>query len=79
MVKSYGKTTWTDKTGKENSRFGPLYLHFQISCLENYDSDIFYRFDYSRISADSKCVSQLEDSEIQFLLNKGVKLAGFSK
>ena len=81
VVKSFGKTTWTDKKGNKNSKFGPLYMHFDRSCLENFDSENFYgpskKFDYSRIKAEEKCVSQLGDSEIQFLVNMGVTLSGF--
>ena len=75
VVKSFGKTTWTDKKGNKKSKFGPLYMHFDRACLENFDSENFHgpskKFDYSRIKAEEKCVSQLGDSEIQFLVDKG--------
>ena len=34
IIRSYGTSTWTNKvTGRENSKYGPMYLHFSEKCL----------------------------------------------
>ena len=75
-VRFYGETTWTDSNGIEHSKFGPLYIHFESKCLENFDGDVCYgptlSFDFSRIKIDSKCKTQLTENERQFLINLGV-------
>ena len=47
-----GQIKWTDKmTGKEMSCVGPMYMHFNQNCLEQFDTENFYgpvkRFDFS--------------------------------
>ena len=60
----------------KNSKFGPLYIHFERKCLERFNGDICYRptlsFGFSRIKVDSKCKTQLTENEKQFLINRGV-------
>ena len=70
IVKSYGKTTWTEKnTGKDRCKYGPSYIHFLDNCLKNFDTDHFYApgelFCFDRI----KISSQTRDSH---LARKGV-------
>ena len=37
VVRSYGRITWTDKsTGKEKTKFGPMYIHFHENFLKNF-------------------------------------------
>ena len=38
-VKSYGQSTWGDKKGVEQMKYGPLYMHFREECLKNFDTD----------------------------------------
>ena len=56
IIRSYGTSTWTNKvTGKENSKYGPMYLHFKEKCLKNFDNENYYgpgqAFNYSAVTA----------------------------
>ena len=70
LVRTYGKSTWTDKViaGTERSKFGPMYVHFNQKCSETCD---FYgpgnHFDYSRITIDTKTKEKLKNSESTLL------------
>eukprot|EP00794_Sanderia_malayensis_P002387 gene2387-2747_t len=79
VVKSYGTSTWTDrKTGKEQSKFGPMYIHFKDTCLKKFDSENFYganeSFDYSKIKVNSGTLRLLRNAEKDFLKSLGVGL-----
>ena len=54
VLKSFGTSWWTDKNGNERYKFGPMYLHFEKNCLQNFDSENPYgpsqNFDYSGIT-----------------------------
>ena len=41
-MKSYGPSTWRDKSGVEKTKYGPLYIHFKEECLKNFDTDKYY-------------------------------------
>ena len=79
VVRSYGTSKWTDKNGNEQSRFGPMYIHFERKCLEQFDTEEVYgllnKFDYSKIRCDEKCLSKLSQAEKDFLLKLGVRLS----
>ena len=53
VVRFYGESTWTDSNGHEDSKFGPLYIHFERKCLEKFEDNVCYgptsNFDISRI------------------------------
>ena len=73
------KSSWTDKaTGKEKSKFGPMYVHFNQKCLERCDSENFYgpdnSFDFSRITINTKTKEKLNKTEACLLRNLGIKL-----
>ena len=76
VVKSFGTSRLTDKNGNERSKFGPMYLHFEKNCLQNFDSENHYgpsqNFDYSRIAFDPKCKDQLSEAENIFLIGLGL-------
>ena len=77
IIKSYGVTKWTDKkSGKEMSRYGPMYLHFNVECLEAFDSETFYgagtRFDYSQIKIDKDNQKDLNSQEKKMLKSLNV-------
>ena len=59
VVKSFGTSRWRDKNRNDRSKFGPMYLHFEKNCLQNFHSENHYRpfqsFDYSCITVDQKC------------------------
>lgn len=80
LVKTYGQTKWTDKkTGKEMSKYGAMYVHFNAQCLESFDTEIIYgiarKFDFSRITIDKENQQKLnvderillEDLQVRFL------------
>ena len=77
LVRSYGTSSWTDKkTGRERSKFGPMYVHFNENCLTAYDSENHYgpgnKFDCKRVKVDAKTQQLLHGAEKAFLLKLGV-------
>ena len=78
LVKSFGTSTWTDRsTGKERSRFGPMYVHFKDACLKNYDDEYYSpdsEFNYGKVTVDSSSKSEMTSREKQLLKNLGVKV-----
>ena len=76
VVKSFGTSRLTDKNGNERSKFGPMYLHFEKNCLQNFDSENHYgpsqSFDYSRITVYQKCKDQSSEAENRFLIGLGL-------
>lgn len=78
LIRTYGTTRWTNKsTGHEESRYGPMYLHFQDECLKRYNSNTYYSankcFDYSKITVDKKVQSELNKDESSLLMSLGVR------
>lgn len=76
IVRSYGLISWTNKkTGKENQKYGPMYIHFKEECLKNY-SELFYppgeSFDYSKFKIDPTSRIDLSKTEIDFLNRLGI-------
>ena len=55
VLKSFGTDkNETGPNGNERYKFGPMYLHFEKNCLQNFDSENPYgpsqSFDYSGIT-----------------------------
>ena len=78
LVRTYGTTKWTNKqTEKEESRNGPMYIHFLDEWLKNYDSTVYYgpnqEYDYQRITVDKKVQSELNDDERGFFRSLGLR------
>ena len=78
LVRTYGTTKWTNKqTGKEETRHGPMYIHFQSECLKNHDISIYYGpnqdFDYSKITVDKTVQADLNDEEKALFISLGVR------
>lgn len=78
LVKTFGQSKWTDvKTGKEKTKYGAMYLHFEAECLKAYDSGTFYGiakdFDYKRVTIDKANQAELNDKEKDLLLKLGVR------
>ena len=43
IICSYGTSTWTNKvTGRGNSKYGPMNLHFNEKCLKNFGDENYY-------------------------------------
>ena len=68
IIRSIGESWWTDKTtGKEMSRVGPMYVHFNQNCLEQFDTENFYnptkRFDFSRITINEGNHKELNEKK----------------
>ena len=77
--RSYGTSTWTNKvTGKENSKYGPMYLHFNEKCLKNFDNENYYgpgqAFNYSAVTVNPKLQGDLNPTEIDLLRKLGILL-----
>ena len=73
VVRSYGRIAWTNKsTGKEKTKFGPMYIHFH----ENF-SETFYApgqsFDFSKIKIDPKTPRKLTEADKTLLSSLGMK------
>ena len=53
LIKAYGTTRWAGKkTGKETSKYGPVHIHFNKTCLRRHTKKYYRpdeRFDYSII------------------------------
>ena len=78
LIKSFGTTRWTDKkTGKEMSKHGPMYIHFNEHYLKKFDNKKFYAldesFDYSVITLSHKTLTKLNEEEKSFLRKLGLK------
>ena len=71
LIKTYGTTRWTDKsTGDEMSKYGPMYIHLNETCLKRHTKK-YYRpdekFDYSIITLAQETSNNLSDEEKQDL------------
>ena len=84
IVRSYGTYTWRDaKTQEEVSKWGPRYIHFNETCLKNYDtvaSENYYapqeKFDFGRVDLDENSQHKLSEADIRFLKDIGVQING---
>ena len=77
LIKTYGTTRWTDKkTGKEMSKYGPMCIHFNETCLKRHIKK-YYRpdekFDYSIITLADETRNNLLDEEKYFLTGLGIR------
>ena len=78
IIRSIGENWWTNKTtGKEMSRVGPMYVHFNQNRLELFDTESFYgltkRFDFSRIAINEGNHKELNEKERKELRDLGIK------
>ena len=83
IIRSYGTSIWTNKeTGMENSKYGPMYLHFTEKCLKNVDNENQYgpgqAFNYSAVTVNPKSKGDLNPTEIDLLSKLGILLWYFS-
>ena len=74
IIKFYGTTSWADqKTAREKSKYGPMYIYFIAICLKKYDNERFYLqdedFDYTQISVNRETVKDFNESESTLLQN----------
>ena len=76
LIKTYGTTRWTDKkTGKEMSKYGPMYIHFNETCLKRHTKKYYSleeKFDYSIITLADETRNNLSDEEKDFLTELGI-------
>ena len=77
LIKTYLTTRWTDKkTGKEMSRHGPIYKHFNEICLKRHTKQ-YYRpdkkFNYSTVTLADETRNNLSDEKKYFLTELGIK------
>ena len=77
LLKSYGTTIWTNKTGREMSKHGPIYIHFNGHCLKIFHNKKFFApdesFDYSVITLSQETLSNLNKEERTSLRRLGLK------
>ena len=69
IICSYGTSTWINKvTGRENSKYGPMYLKFNERCLRNFDDENYYSlgqaFNYSVVTINPKSKGDLNPTKI---------------
>ena len=72
IIRSYDMSTWTKKvTGRENSKYGPMYLHFNEKCLKNFDDENYHvpgpAFNYSVAAVNPKSKGDLHPAEVDLL------------
>ena len=77
LIKTSGTTRWTDKkTGKEMSKYGPMYTHFNETCLKGHTKK-YYRpdekFDHSIITLADETCNNLSHEEKYFLIGLCIK------
>ena len=80
LVRTYGPMTWTERgTGREISKYGPMYIHFSGRCLKAFDSKNYYgvndTFDYQMIIVEKNVQAELKSGELEMLLKLDVKFA----
>ena len=79
IIRSYGTRTWTNKvTGRENSKYDPMYLPFNEKCLKNFDNENYYgpgqAFNYSVVKVNPKSKGDLNLAEIDLPRKLGILL-----
>ena len=77
LIKTYVTTRRNDKkTGKEMSRHGPTYIHFNEICLKRHTKQ-YYRsdkkFNYSTVTLADQTRNNLSDEKKNFLTELGIK------
>ena len=76
LIKTYGTTRWTNKkTGKEMSKYGAMYIHFNETCLKRHTKKYHRpdeKFDYSIITLADKTRNNLSNEEKDFLIGLGI-------
>ena len=77
LMRSYDISSRLDhKTGEEQSKNGPLYIHFQDNCLKAYDSKNDYApnelFNYQQIKLDERTRKKLSDVDNVYLQDLGI-------
>lgn len=74
-----GTRKWTDsKSGKETSKYGPMYVHFSSECLKSCDSSQYYAndddFNFSKLIVPEETKLHLNDNERQLFERLNIKL-----
>ena len=75
MVKTPGKTSWTDKKTDQQREFGPMYLQFQETCLKNFgekDYTIGESFVFEKIKKNETRKRELTEEDLEFLKSLGI-------
>lgn len=79
LVRFLGTRKWTDaKSGKETSKYGPMYVHFSSECLKSCDSSNYYglddEFDYTKLIVPEDTKLELNEQEKQLFKSLKIKL-----
>ena len=77
IVKSYGKVQYK-VSGKQHSKYGPLYIHFKNECWKEYarriHNKVYDTFPYNLIKIDSDFLSKIPDNVLANLIDRGIEL-----
>ena len=78
IVHSFGNTFWADRnTGKNRTKYSPLYIYFQEKCLKNFGTEKFYgpreSCNFNSITAYKDTCNRWKTSDKVFLTQLGVK------
>ena len=79
LIKTHGTTRWAGKkTGNEMSTYGPMYLHFDETCLKRHTKKYCRpdeKLDYSIITLADETRNNLSDEEKDFLTGIGINFS----
>ena len=80
LVRFLGTRKWTDaKSGKESSKYGPMYVHFTSECLKSCDSTCYYGpeddFDFSKLIVPKDTKLELNNTEKKLLESLNIDLS----
>ena len=75
VIRSYGTSNWK-VTGKENFKYGPMYLHFNEKSLKKVYDENYYgprqAFNYSAVRANPKSKGDINPADIHLLTKLGI-------
>ena len=79
IICSYGTSTWRNKvSGKEDSKYGPMYLYMNEMSLKNFNDENYYgtghAFNYNVVTVNQKSKGDLNPAEINLLRKLGILL-----
>ena len=78
LIKSFRKSHYIDKNRKGESKYGPLYVHFQNECLKEYTNRVhqvqYNSFPYNLIEIDKETLPNLSDDVLVNLLSRGIEI-----
>ena len=79
LVKSQYKSTYFDPIlGCDKTKMAPAYIHFNESCLKDFDADSIYgpsdSFAWEKLKLHAQSKTKMKQHDIQFLEGLGVQV-----